>query len=806
MGRLFLAMALLGWQPTNPEPGEIRGQLRLRDGRPVPGALVTLGDMDVKAVLDAAGRFALHQIPPGSYRLRFTLGSYLEEVPDVVVSPDGVTEVSRTVDWELVVIETVMVRSASRRPERLVDAPAAMTAIDDVRIRSQASTGFVPKLLEFTPGVELAQGDIGLFNLNTRGFNNTLTRRLAVFVDGRSTAGTFLGNQAWPSMTHPMQDYESLELVRGPSAALYGANASSGVLNLTTRSPRDSLGLDLRITAGELGTFDTDVRYAAGLGSGWYLKVFGLSRYSRLFAVSRHEEVEYSVPCAPGQRTDCLPLDSFTLPPDNTISELAGGARLDKYMGEDRRLTLDAALHRGTCCGVSVTGVGRFLVRGDRERGWARLSLDWDRFNLLAFINDSGTPLTGAGEAGRLDEQKAHIEGQGRWDFHEGDWQMVAGGFYERDDVDGFDAPPIDAHREAVYGQAGFRFLDDWKLVLAARVEDGTVHEPQFSPRIALIWHPGSGQTIRFTYSQAFQAPSLNEAFLRLDAAAPVDLADLERLCRSQGVSCALGTTPVLAVGNPHLNVEQVRSIEVGYGAVLGGKTHLTFDAYSSENQDFITNLLPQVGTPFGRLNPDFGAWQGPADAESRRLDPSLCPASGFGETVADCVRALAPQLSNDADGSAVLVALSHTNFGRVDSRGIELGVSHFLTGKFRLDGAANWFDFDIREPAPGFPDLLLPNTPEWQVSMGLQYRAAPWLVGLRARWSDAFRWSAGVFVGDVPSYSTVDLDASYQVAKNWAVGTSLSNLLDDEHYEFFGGSVLGRRALAFVTFTRPPN
>jgi len=167
------------------------------------------------------------------------------------------------------------------------------------------------------------------------------------------------------------------------------------------------------------------------------------------------------------------------------------------------------------------------------------------------------------------------------------------------------------------------------------------------------------------------------------------------------------------------------------------------------------------------------------------------------------CIRALAPALSNDTDGTPAIVAVSHTNFGTVDTRGVELGVSHYLDRRFRLDGAANWFEYDVLEPVPGFPDLLLPNAPGWQLAAGVQYTDDPWSMGLRARWVDAFRWSTGVFIGDVPAYTTVDLDGQYQLTPAWSIGLSASNLLDDEHYEFFGASILRRRALAFVTFSR---
>lgn len=195
--------------------------------------------------------------------------------------------------------------------------------------------------------------------------------------------------------------------------------------------------------------------------------------------------------------------------------------------------------------------------------------------------------------------------------------------------------------------------------------------------------------------------------------------------------------TRVLAVGNPNLGVEQVRAFEVGYRGILGTRTYLTVDAYVSRNQDFITNLLPQVGTPLGRLNEDFGAWRGTPSAESTTA--GFCPAPDFASgTIADCVRTLAPELSNFDDGASVLVPLSFTNFGTVDTRGVEVGLTHVLTSNWQLDGSLNWFDFEIKEEASGFPDLLLPNAPPWQLALGIRYSDERWLASLRGRWGTA--------------------------------------------------------------------
>ena len=86
------------------------------------------------------------------------------------------------VDWDVGLLETLTVYSASKRMEKIVDAPAAITVIPEQQIEMEASTGQVPKLLEFTPGAEITQSGIYAFNVNTRGFNSSVNRRVATYL------------------------------------------------------------------------------------------------------------------------------------------------------------------------------------------------------------------------------------------------------------------------------------------------------------------------------------------------------------------------------------------------------------------------------------------------------------------------------------------------------------------------------------------------------------------------------------------------------------------------------------------------
>src|SRR5689334_22850847 len=102
------------------------------------------------------------------------------------------------------VADSITVTSASRRRERIAEAPAAMSVVTRSEIERQASHGQVPKLLENAPGVELTQNGLYDFNLNLRGFNAAINRRVLVLIDGRDASMPFTGSQEWPAISFPL--------------------------------------------------------------------------------------------------------------------------------------------------------------------------------------------------------------------------------------------------------------------------------------------------------------------------------------------------------------------------------------------------------------------------------------------------------------------------------------------------------------------------------------------------------------------------------------------------------------------------
>ena len=794
---------ILGWSllvaddlRAQEQAGRIAGRLQHEDGTAIGGVSLLLNDTGITAITDRRGEFSFPNVPPGKYSLTLVLGENTTTIADVTVAAGATTRVDETLDWEQGFSEQLIVAAPSRRLERIVDAPGAVTTVPPLEIARRASHAQLPKLLEFTPGVELAQSGVYDFNLNTRGFNSSLNRRVATLVDGRDPSIPFLMSQDWSALPFPLDEVDSLEFVRGPSAALYGPNASSGVLNMTTKAPRDSQGGQVRLTLGQLETVNLDLRWARPIDDRWFFKLIGGVRRNDQFTVSRRGAAEYSRPCGPGVTRDCLPQEvvPFRRSDDRVF---LGAGRLDGYLGQGMMLTVEGGI-ANTAGPVLQTGIGRVQVL-DVRRPWARVNLNGARFNVLAAYTGRHAPeqlSLASGTNLALDDHRIQWEGQTNRSFADDRLRLVVGATAVTESVDSYDAAlgrqtllfePVRANRQAVFGQADWNAARRLKLVAAGRVDFSSLHDPQFSPKASAVYSITPDQTLRLTYNQAFQVPNYSELFLQVDAAPPANLSALEAVCRPFNVSCGFGPTRVLALGNSDLLLEKIETWEFGYKAVLAGRAFVTVDVFRSAASNFVTDLLPQLGTALGRVNPSFGPWQ---------------PPSGLPEPAAATIRALAPPiLSNNVDGSTILAAASYTNFGRVRARGVDLGVNYYPSSRWRASFSYSWFGFDIDDQLSGFESLLLPNTPEHAFSAGGGYERAPFNVALGLRWVDDFRWGVGPFQGDVKRYTTVDLTANYDVGRRVTLGLNVANLFDDKHWETFGGDILRRRALGSLQF-----
>ncbi len=821
----WLGIASAGIAQTTSVAGRVTGA----DGTPLAGVAVAIEALPLATYSDADGLWELSPVPAGRHRVGFRQGVHFAAA-EVEVDEGATARLDRVLDWDTSFAGSPTVSSASHRAEPLLQAPIAISAVAPAA-RGSVAAAELPVSLGLLPGVAVTQSGLHLFDLNARGFNGSPNRRLRVRIDGREPVIPFFAAPDWTAITTPLDGFAEAELVRGPSAAISGANAMSGVLSLVTHRPRDREGGTVRLSAGELSTFHGEASWAAHLGGNWWGRLQGGTRRSDGFSRSRVSGVEYGMPCLVEGQSDCLPRERVGLERDRDTIDF-GSARFDRYW-HDGSITAIESGWSAVAGPVLSTGIGRIEVV-DADRAFFRADHAMAKWNLRAFYNarkaDRQTALaTGVNLA--LDEKNWKGEIERWWAFGGERLQLIAGASYEDVKTDSRDPngpyrptrllrrnqqtllfEPQDESISATWAQLDWFPAEGVKLVLAGRTDHSSRLGSRLSPRAAAIFSLAPEHTLRLSYHEGFQVPAYAEYFLRADLADPINLGPLETLCFEQGVACgfnldgdqATADTRLLAVGNENLDPGKVRTVELGYSGLLGKRALVTANYHFAKHEDFITGPLPQLGTALGRINPSFGPYQTPRCKGSDGIERPCLPANVDAEVYELLRIALGPRygyLSNDLDGTPVLVLASYRNLGRVDAQGVELGLDWNFAKGWRLDLSGAWYDFRVKSRFADLDEFLQPNAPELSGAIALSYAGARFGFSAGYRWADDYRWVSGPFRGDVPAFGVLDLGASFEINRHLALGLSVTNATDERHWESFGGDLLARRVLGSVTF-----
>ncbi len=838
-GLVLFALMGLGYGSAAAQgTSTIRGTVtRTGDGQPLSGVIVSVRGYNLSTVTGVNGRYMIQRVPAGAQTVVFRWLGYAPSERQVAISGDATLDIA--LEPQAVNLADLTVSTASREPERIVEAPAAVTLVDPRVLQNTAPTGQAPLALAQAPGVDIVQSGINDFNINARGFNSSLNRRVLTLLDGRDLAIAFLGSQEWNTLPVSMDDLRSMELVRGPGSALYGANAFAGVINMTSLSPRESQGGRISVSGGELETIRADGRYSAVFGEGRFgVRVTGgyssndTWTRSRTAADGLDIRREYRPALAEKDSNltaaaspEARPLNGQTLEMTNAIPRTAvgdrdpvtamyGSARVDHYLNSGGVVTVEGGAAQVEN-EVLVSGIGRIqITKGFKP--FARAAYNSEPLNVFAYWNrrDSKEPQYSLASGVELLEKSdiMHVEAQGNRRFLDNRARVVAGASFRQYSVNtsGTLMRLEDDDRSdkvySGYAQLEYELSDKFKLVGAGRYDEGDLFEGQFSPKGGIVFTPNANNAFRFTVNKAFQTPNYSEFFLRAAAGAPVNLNALETALRANAqLGPALAGTPVgtlftnsaavpiFARGNAALDVEETIGYEVGYKAALSDAVYVTVDIYRNNIKNFVTDLLPGV-------NPTFGAWTAPATVpEAARAALQTAVRTNL---LASPATALAGRgLSRTEDGNTAIV-LSYTNAGDVDQTGLDVGVGFQFSPEIRLDGSFSFFSFTVNEQLTG--DRLLPNTPNRKATLGLSYEGATNGIdaSVTSRFVAAYDWAAGVLFGRVPDSQTFNATLGYQFNTRFRAYAAGTNIFDQQRYQLYGGAVIGRRVLAGLTAT----
>src|SRR3954468_15058839 len=197
-----------------------------------------------------------------------TLGSQLASANDA--APDEMDVLKHMSFEELMNVE---ITSVSRTEESPRDAAAAVAVVTPEVIRRSGATT-LPDAVRLVPGLHVGEQSSSTSAVRARGFSSITSEKLLVLSDTRSIYTPLFSGVHWDVQDYLLQDIERVEVIRGPGATLWGSNAVNGVINITTRSARDTHGAYLEAGAGSFDRAWIEGRYGGETGGGVNYRLF----------------------------------------------------------------------------------------------------------------------------------------------------------------------------------------------------------------------------------------------------------------------------------------------------------------------------------------------------------------------------------------------------------------------------------------------------------------------------------------------------------------------------------------------------
>ena len=167
----------------------------------------------------------------------------------------------------------VDVTSASRKEQKLSEVPAAVFVITKEDIQRSGATN-IPDLLRMVPGLEVAQINPSTWAISARGFNGQYSNQLLVLIDGRTVYTPIFSGVYWDAQDVALELIERIEIIRGPGAAIWGANAVNGVINIISKNAKDTQSGMATVSGGTLEHGSGELRYGGRLGGHRVYRIF----------------------------------------------------------------------------------------------------------------------------------------------------------------------------------------------------------------------------------------------------------------------------------------------------------------------------------------------------------------------------------------------------------------------------------------------------------------------------------------------------------------------------------------------------
>jgi len=747
---VFVALMLLMATTVMAQNGSINGTVKAKGtSESLSGTNVAIAGTTMGAATDANGNYTITNVPAGSHRLRVSFIGYEEASQNIKVAAGQTLTVNFNLS-ETGVLGDPIVISASRRVEKLTEAPASIAVVTSADLAKSSGLTY-GEGLQKARGVDVYRTGVDGVGINARGFMTAYSYRMQLMADGKSGMLPGAGLAAGNLLPVARDDIERLETVLGPSSALYGPNAHNGLVNIITKDPRDSRGTTLTLGGGNQDTRIARLRQAGTAG----------------------ERVAYKINAEYTKATDFIKNDPIGRTasgttvyedPDPNLESL----RLDgaAYLNLISNTDLIFSTGYSNTNSIGTTNVGRNQIV-DWVYQYYQARLNSRHFFVQGYItqNDAGRThaidnvaalvIAGVPKEQAIDRIK-FVDDSKRYNFEvQGNVEVqgfrLIGGFNFEDsrpvskgsylvDTTGF---KIKIKQTGFYSQVERDLGEHFRVVLAGRYDTHDNYDSQFSPRAGLVYKLTGKGSFRFTYNKAFQAPAILQQYLFLPFGAAAGVPIILR-GNGRGLTLANGKQII------PLDVETNQTFELGYKGLVGGKLFVDVNAYQSKYDNFISPLTT-VGSPFPPIS-------------------STVVMMGDG-------RVTKPEIT-----------LTYLNFGQVQIRGFDLGLS-FNTPKKKYNVGIALSNLVTKGTYASFS---MRHVDKYDFISG-RHRATQ-----AKRIFNAFQYMDR---GPLGGFETFDLNLSYAMQSGVTINVSASNIFNAPLREMAGSPSIRRIVVGEVKY-----
>ncbi|MBU1054116.1 MAG: TonB-dependent receptor [Proteobacteria bacterium] len=484
------------------------------------------------------------------------------------ISTDDLAELSIR---ELMEIE-IEITTGSKKSQTLANTAAAAFVITQEDIRRSGVTS-IPEALRMVPGLQVARIDANKWAISSRGFNSRLSNKLLVLMDGRTLYSPLYTSAFWDIQDTLLDDIDRIEVIRGPGAALWGANAVNGVINIITKNAKDTTGGLISVGAGKEERGFGSFRFGDTLGRNAYYRIFGkyADRDEFRYSSGRDASDDWDIYTL-GFRTDWNPTatDSVMFQANNSSTDSGSATTVSSLTPPYSTTLVEDNNNEGI----------NFLVR------WQSILSNTSDMILQLYYDRTKQNLSIVGET----RDTYDLDFQHRFSplkDHETIWGL--GYRLTKDNIKPSSNVSIDPNSRtddllSAFVQDDIKIFEDYlRLTIGAKFEYNDYTGFEFQPNIRALWTPDKQNSIWASFSRATRTPSRAESngkanFSVLPPGIPPN---------SSGLPILIQNIP-----NDNLKSEILYAYEIGYRNQISDSISMDITAfYNKYNNLRSTNL-----------------------------------------------------------------------------------------------------------------------------------------------------------------------------------------------------------------------